>query len=130
MNWKSGRSYSQDLRERVIAAAAGASIRSVAERFGVSPAYVSKAAARARETGEWTARPQCSHQTPVLEPYQEALMALLAEENDLTLAEICGWLELHHGVVVGQSCMSRSLRRFGITLKKSRSMRPSRSAAT
>jgi transposase len=76
MEWKRGRSYSQDLRERVIAAAACASIRSVADRFGVSPAYVPKAAARARETGERAARAQRSHQTPVLEPYREALTAL------------------------------------------------------
>ena len=95
-------------------------------RTGVSPAYVSKATARA--TGERSARPQRCHQTPVLAPYREALAALLAEENDLTLAEICGWLELHHGVVVGQPCLCRSLRRFGLTLKKSRSMRPSRTA--
>lgn len=130
MGHKQGEAYSQDLRERVIAAAETGSIRAVAKRFGVSPSYVSKASSRARDTGERTARPQRSHKVPVLEAHREALEALLGRENDLTLAEICGWLELEHGVVVGQSWMSQCLRRFGLTLKKSRSARPSRTATT
>ncbi len=130
MSWKQGKSYSQDLRDRVLEARAGASIRAVAKRFGVSPSYVSKVASRDRKTGERTARAQRSHQTSALAPHREALAALLGSENDLTLAEICGWLELHHGVVVTPAWMSVSLRRFGLTRKKSRSTPASRSAPT
>jgi transposase len=44
MEWRRGRAYSQDLRDRVLAAAAeGLSSREVAEQFDVSPSYVIKA---------------------------------------------------------------------------------------
>lgn len=130
MSWKPGKSYSQDLRDRVLDASAGSSIRAVAKRFGVSPSYVSKVTSRKRVTGERSARAQRSHQASVLAPHREALAGLLALENDLTLAEICGWLELHHGVVVSPSWMSVSLRRFGLTRKKSLSTRVSRNEPT
>lgn len=78
MSWKQGKSYSQDLRDRVLEAASGASIRAVTERFGVSPSHVSKVAPRERDTGEQGARAQRSHQTFVLAPHRETLAALLA----------------------------------------------------
>ena len=40
MSWRRGKAYAQDLRDRVLAAKGR--LREVAERFGVSQAYVSR----------------------------------------------------------------------------------------
>lgn len=41
MGWRSGQSYSQDLRDRVLRAVdAGTAVRQVATTFGVSIAYI------------------------------------------------------------------------------------------
>lgn len=50
MGWRRGRAYGQDLRDRVLAAT-DLTLRQVAERFAVSPSYVSKVRARLRRTG-------------------------------------------------------------------------------
>ena len=51
MVWQRGRSYSQDLRSRVLALE-GLSARQAAERFEVSVSYVIKARQRRNRTGE------------------------------------------------------------------------------
>ena len=63
MVWKSGQSYSSDLRSRVLAAVDGGSpARAVAQLFQVSVSYIYKALARREATGETEARPQRNHQ--------------------------------------------------------------------
>src|SRR3546814_20535928 len=53
MSWRSGQSYSQDLRDRVIAAAdGGVPVRQAAVTFGVSIAYIYKALIRRRLTSD------------------------------------------------------------------------------
>ena len=53
MGWRSGQSYSQDLRDRVIGAIdGGMAVRQAAATFGVSIAYIYKALIRRRLTGE------------------------------------------------------------------------------
>ena len=52
MSWRRGQTYSQDLRDRVLAARGSA--RRVGERFGVSASYVVKARQRrARSDRLW-----------------------------------------------------------------------------
>ena len=52
MSWRSGQSYSQDLRDRILAAVdGGTAVRRVATLFGVSTAYIYKALIRRRTTG-------------------------------------------------------------------------------
>jgi transposase len=61
MLWRRGRPYSQDLRERVFAAADdGAQVSETAEMLHVSVSYVSKVLERRRTTGETSARPQAA----------------------------------------------------------------------
>jgi transposase len=50
--------------------------------------------------------------------------------NDLTLKQLCAWLEAEHGMRVGISTLWKTLARLNISLKKSRSMRPSKRART
>src|SRR5215210_7712776 len=57
MAWRRGQTYSQDLRDRVLAADA-LTARQAAERFGVSVSYVVKARQRLVRTGAPTPRPQ------------------------------------------------------------------------
>jgi transposase len=127
MNWRRGKSYQQDLRDRVLGGVGeGGSVRAVAQRFDVSPSYVSKVSARRRLTGETTARAQCSHQRPKLEPYYEAIRAEVAARPDATLAELCDWLRSSYGASSSLSGMWKALRRLGLTLKKRPSGRQSR----
>ena len=63
MVWKSGQSYSTDLRSRVLAAIDGGNpAKAVAELFQVSVSYIYKALARRAATGEIEARPQRNRQ--------------------------------------------------------------------
>ena len=72
MAWKSGQSYSADLRSRVLAAVdGGMPARTVAERFRVSVSYIYKALGRRRATGETEARPQRNHQKLKLAAHHE-----------------------------------------------------------
>ena len=131
MDWCRGRAYSQDLRLRVLAASdQGLSARAVAVQFAVSVSYVVKARQRRDRTGE--ARALTPRQTQVrrLAGHGEALRGRVAEKSDTTLAELCAWLHKQHGVSVGMTALWRELARLGLTLKKSRSMRPSRTVRT
>ena len=76
MRWRRGRSYSADLRSRVLAAVDGGSPPGVAASLlSVSPSYVYKALARRRGTGETEARPQRNRQAPKLAGRHEAIRA-------------------------------------------------------
>ena len=58
MAWKSGQSYSGDLRSRVLGAIDGGSpARATAQLFQVSVSYIYRALARREATGETEARP-------------------------------------------------------------------------
>ena len=59
MGWRSGQSYSQDLRDRVIGAVdGGMAVRQAAATFGVSIAYIYKALIRRRLTGRQRSQPE------------------------------------------------------------------------
>lgn len=129
MSRRRGQPYGSDLRDRVLAAP-GETIRAVAARFSVSPSYVSKVRARLRETGEATPGPQHNHVRPRLEPYYGVLRARVAEKADATIAELRGWMAREHGVAVSHPVMWETLRRLGLTLKKSGSARRNRIGRT
>lgn len=127
MSRQRGRAYSQDLRDRVLAAV-GEPIRSVAARLSVSPSYVSKVQSKARETGQTTPGPQCNRVPPRLAPLYGALRVRVIEQADATIAELRAWVTREHGVTVSHPVMWHTLARLGLTLKKSASARPSRTA--
>jgi transposase len=53
MVWRSGQSYSQDLRDRVLGAVhGGMTVRQAAVLFQVSIAYMDKALGRRKQTGD------------------------------------------------------------------------------
>ena len=80
--------YSDDLRERVIEAVeAGASRREAAESFNLCPSSAVKWLQRWRDTGSAKAKPTGGSRSP-LEEHAKALLALVAQQPDLTLDEI------------------------------------------
>src|ERR1700746_597094 len=81
------KAYSCDLRERVIeAVAAGASRREAAERFEVSVASAVKWLQRWRDNNSAAPKPRGGSVSP-LEEFATAILAVIAEHPDLTLAE-------------------------------------------
>jgi len=131
MVWKSGQSYSTDLRGRVLAAIDGGKpARAVAQLFEVSVSYIYKALARREATGETEARPQRNHQTLKLAAHHDAIAAEVACRPDVTLEELRVWLQNHHQVTASLGLMHKTLLRLGLTLKKSRAGRRSRSGPT
>jgi transposase len=116
MAWRSGQSYSADLRSRVLAAVDGGS--AVTALFRVSMSYIYKALARRRQTGETEARAQRGHQPLKLADHHEAIRVEVARRPDLTLDELRAWLVAEHGVSASLGLMHDTLARLGLTRKK------------
>ena len=128
MAWRSGRALGQDLRDRVLADA-GRPAREVAARFGVSASYVVKARQRLRDQGDAAARPRRNRVPPRLAGHEDALRAEVARRPSATCSELRAWAA-QRGVAVSRTAVWRALARMGLTLKKSRSGRRSRTART
>lgn len=128
MAWRQGQSYSEDLRARVLAAVdGGMAARAAAGLFRVSVSYIYKALIRRRRTGEVSASSRRGHRPRKLTPVQEAALAAHIETHpDLTLAALQAWLLAEHGVRLSNGAMWSAVARFGLSFKKRRSARPSR----
>ena len=129
MGWRRGQSYSQDLRDRVLAVSELSS-RQAAQRFGVSVSYVIKARQRLARTGETTPWPQKPSVAHKLVNLYDALQARVEQVPDATLAEHREWLADEHGVVAGLTTIWKTLKHLKLTLKKSHSAPPSKRGPT
>lgn len=121
MGWRSGQSYSQDLRDRVIAAVdGGVAARQAAVTFGVSIAYVYKALIRRRLTGDSGPNPNRGHRPRKLSPDQElALSAHIRSRPGITLGQAQTWLQAEHGVELSTGAVWNAVQRLGLSFKKS-----------
>jgi transposase len=127
MLWQRGKAHPQALRERVFAAAeAGLRVGQIAERLLVSISYVSKTLSRERRTGERTAHPQRCHVAPKLASHHDAIRKHVTSNPDITLAELQGWLRDKHNLSASAALICTTVKTLGLTLKKSRCERPSR----
>ena len=109
--------YSDDLRARVIEeVATGASRREAAERYGISASVVVIWAQRWKETGSVAAKPSGGSTSP-LERHAEFLLALIADEPDLTLDEIVAAMN-KRGIPGSRSAVWRFYDRRNISFKK------------
>jgi len=115
--------YSDDLRERVIAAVETESMsrREAARRYRVSAASAVKWLQRYRRTGGRSALPMGGDRRSVLKPRRDWLLALLAREPDLTLQRIAERLWSELGVRADPSMLCRFFQSEGISFKKKRS---------
>ena len=111
--------YSQDLRDRVVAAVSGgSSARAAAARFGISESTAIRWAQRLRAEGHAAARPLGGDQRSRLTAHREAVLTLVAHQPDLTLEEIRTALSQRHGLRVGLGTVWRFLKAHKLTLKK------------
>ena len=120
-----GASYSQDLRDRVLAAYdSGLKTKRIAKDLRVSPAWARRVDQRRRECGETTARKMGS---PGVRKFdRDHLARLVQEQPDATLEELRERL----GTECGESAISMALKAMGLSLKKKRSRLRNRTART
>ena len=127
MLWRRGKPYSQDLRERVFAAAAdGEPVGRLAATLRVSVSYVSKVLSRRRLTGQTEARPQRCQMVPKLSGLYPAILAQVTNRPDTTIAELRAWLLETHKVSASTGLMNNTLAALDLTFKKSPSTLPSK----
>ena len=111
------RPYSVDLRERVVEAVeAGATRQAAGDRFGVSDSSAIRWVQRWRATGEFGAK-RCGGSGSPLEKHAAMLLALVAEQPDLTLDEWCLLLR-ERGIVTSRVSVWRFFGRHKISYKK------------
>lgn len=119
------KTLSVDLRERIVAAydAKEGTREEVAKRFRVSLGMVKKLLEQRRRTGDLRSRHRFSGRKARLMPeHGSKLKRLIAQEPDLTLAEMKARLELSCTVAAVHWVVAR----LGLTYKKRRSMRPNK----
>lgn len=120
-----GAAYSQDLRDRVLAACdRGMPTKQVAEVFCVSRAWVRRVKQRRREHGETGPRKMGGPGPVKIDRVR--LAELVREHPDATLKELRAML----GVDCAESSICTALKRMGLTFKKRRSTPPSRIGPT
>jgi len=115
--------YSQDLRERVIAAitAKRQSRDEIARAFGVGVATVARWHKQWRETGSVAVRSWTRGRQRRLGTCDDWLRTEVKRQPDLSLAELCERVQANWGIMVSQSMMCRELQLLNLPVKKSRS---------
>jgi transposase len=113
-----------DIRERVIAACENSSTKVVAERFGVSPAWVRRLKQHQRQRGDIVPRTGGGSRGRKFD--RDLLAARVAEKPDSTLAE----LRDHLGIQVSLWAICKALQELGLSYKKKVSTPPSRIGRT
>lgn len=116
-----GKSYSTDLRDRIVAfVAAGHSRRAAARHFEVSDSFAVKLMQRVTRQG--TALPNRQGRRPgngKLSACRRFLIQTVEAKPDMTMPELADRLLRDHGVQVAPATLSRFLRRQGFSYKKS-----------
>jgi transposase len=111
------KTYSSDLRERLIAAVgSGMSRNEAAEVFGVAISTAVKWMQRLRDTGSSAAKPRGGGTSP-LEQHTERILATVSERPDATLKELLAALGRQR-IRTSRSALARFLDRHNITRKK------------
>jgi transposase len=124
------RPSSTDLRERVVRDVEdGASRRSVAKKYRVSVSFVIKLVQQWRRRGSVSPGQMGGQKTFALAEHAELVAALVQRQPDLTIDEFRAELA-DRGIAACRSGVGRFLVALGLTHKKRRSMRPSRSGRT
>ena len=120
--------YSEDLRERVVAACAeaGCSVGEVAAQFRVSVSFIYKLRRRQRTSGSLAALPHRGGPAPLLDAAARVqLAACVARQPDATLAELRAQLAAEGGPAVGQTTAWKTLQALDLRRKKRVSTLPS-----
>ena len=109
---------SQDLRLRIVdLVASGVSRRKAAQRFKVSASSAIRFVKQAEEIGHVDVKARKKRKSR-LDPFRSDILAWIAEQPDLTLAQLCTRLIEPHDLRVGSSTLDDWLRANQITYKK------------
>ena len=109
--------YSTDLRERAVEAVeSGASRREVAETFKLGVSSVIRWCRRWSETGSAEPKRSGGSISP-LEEHSDWLLALIAEQPDVTLKEILAAMA-KRGIAGSRSALQRFFDRHNVSFKK------------
>ena len=120
--------YSEDLRERVVAAVEdGLSRRQAAGLFDLGISTVVHWVRRFRETGSVAAKPMGGDHRSLLTQERSWILERIEEEPDLTIEELRDELKTR-GVIVGYGTVWRFFEREDITFKKKRAGSRARAA--
>ena len=114
------KSYSLDLRERVVAACqAGGQQAAVARQFSVSLSFIAKLLRRYRTYGSAASLPPGRGPAPRLDgPALAQLSACLRQTPDATLDELRVWLVAVGGPSMSQSALGRAVQALNWRRKK------------
>lgn len=118
------KAYSQDLRERVIAAveAGQQTLPQIAQTFGISESALDKWAKRWRDTGSVAALPFAGGRQRALKACAAVIRAEVQQQPDATLEELCERVEAQTAVSASRSMMTRELQLLALPRKKRRFM--------
>jgi transposase len=121
------KAYSQDLRERVLAAVQEGeqSQAQIAKQFKIGLSTLELWLRRRRETGHCVALPHGGGRTRTLQDCERFLRAEVKQQPAVTLEELCTRVADAHGVPASPSMMCRELQRLQLPRKK----RPSTTAS-
>jgi transposase len=121
------KAYSMDLRERILEDCDdGMGTKAVAEKYKVSQSWVRRLKQRRRQTKQVAPIQQRHGRRPGWEPYTDTIRVAVREAPDLTLQE---YLQ-RYALPISKSALSRGLAALGLSRKKSRTARLSRTART
>ena len=112
--------YSQDLRVRVIVAleAGDETQAEIADRFGLHKSTVEKWWSRWQATASCAALPLAHGPTPRLQACEPFIRAEVAQQPDVTLAELCERVAASRTVSASPSMMCRTLQHLRLPRKK------------
>jgi len=117
------KSYSVDLREKIVAAhiEKNISIRKVANIFSVTKSLVQKLVKQQKVDGNLQSKPRGKPQFSHLTNADIELRELVAAHPDATLIELCELFADKTGNFVGRSAMCSALQKLGLNRKKKQS---------
>ena len=115
-----GKPYSSDLRVRVVRClAAGGTIRTVGQRFGVSASTVSKWSRRYRATGDVAPDKAGGRRPVLLAAHRDFVLARFAEKPSLTLRGLQQVLAAR-GIAASYGAVWAFVHAEGLSFKKTR----------
>ena len=123
------KSYSVDLRERIVAARVrGDSAAEVAQRFGVSKRSVERYWNLQQQNGSVAGKRCGGYRRSVLEGHDERLRRWIEKEPGLTLAQLGERIRKQLHKSLGTTALWHRLERLGLSYKKNAARRRARPA--
>ncbi len=114
------KAYSLDLRSKIVTAhlTERMSIRKVATRFAVSKSLVQKLVKQQQSEGNLQPKQRGKPQFSPLTNAEPFVKALVADNPDATLVELCELFAIQTGNWVSRTAMCRCLQKLGLHRKK------------